>query len=172
MRGMAKAMSCILVVEDDRAVRDLLVAFLKAGGYDKVVTAGNAEEAYFYIFKDRGLDIHLVLLDLVLPNASGLALIRRVRASKFPRRRATPIVVLTGRTDTGTYKAASRRGIQGYLMKPLSAGLLLDTVHNVLAAAGSPLATLGHKPAGEPQETEAEPPPPAQLIEEPAKTAD
>lgn len=137
---MAKPISCILVVEDDRAVRELLVAFLKSGGYDNVVTAGNAEEAYFYIFKDRGLSIQVVLLDLVLPNASGLALIRRVRASKFPKRRALPIIVLTGRTDTGTYKAAARRGIQGYLMKPLSAGLLLDTVGAVLASSGSALA--------------------------------
>ncbi len=137
---MAKAISCILVVEDDRAVRDLRVAFLKKGGYEKVVTAGNAEEAYFYIFKDRGLDIQLVLLDLVLPNASGLALIRRVRGSKFPKRRATPIVVLTGRTDTDTYQAASRRGIQGYLMKPISPALLLEKVREALLAAGSPLA--------------------------------
>ena len=170
---MAKAMSCILVVEDDRTVRHLLVAFLKAGGYDKVVTAGNAEEAYFYIFKDRGLDIHLVLLDLVLPNASGLALIRRVRASKSPRRRNTPIIVLTGRTDTGTYKAAARRGIQGYLMKPLSSGLLLDTVYKVLSTAGSPLAAEGRKPAEEPEDAEAATsPPPPELIEEPAKNAD
>ncbi len=136
---MNKPISCILVVEDDRAVRDLLVAFLKSGGYDNVVTAGNAEEAYFYIFKDRGLHIHLVLLDLVLPNASGLALIRRVRASKFAARRKLPIIVLTGRTDTGTYQAAARRGVQGYLMKPISPGLLLETTQKVLMAAGSPM---------------------------------
>jgi len=136
---MPKAISCILVVEDDRAVRELLVAFLKSGGYDNIVTAGNAEEAYFYIFKDRGLDIQLVLLDLVLPNASGLALIRRVRASKFAHRRRLPIVVLTGRTDTDTYKAASRRGIQGYLMKPISAGLLLEKVKGVLGGSGAGL---------------------------------
>lgn len=170
---MAKAISCILVVEDDQAVRDLLVAFLKSGGYEKVVTAGNAEEAYFYIFKDGGLDIHLVLLDLVLPNASGLALLRRIRASKFPRRRNTPVVVLTGRTDTGTYKAASRRGIQGYLMKPISPGLLLDTVHNVLAKAASPMAAIGRKPVvnTEPKEDDA-PPPPPELLEEQSKNAD
>lgn len=130
---MSKVIPCVLVVEDDRAVRDLLVAFLKSGGHEKVVTAGNAEEALFYVFKDPGLDIRLALVDLVLPNASGLALIRKIRAAKSARRRALPIVVLTGRTDTETYKAASRRGIQGYLMKPVSAALLLRTVADVLA---------------------------------------
>jgi DNA-binding response OmpR family regulator len=133
-----KPIRCILVVEDDRAIRDLLVAFLKSGGFENVVAAGNAEEAFFYIFKDRGLHIQLALVDLVLPNASGLALIRRIRNAKSAHRRALPVVVLTGRTDTGTYKAAARRGIQGYLMKPISASLLVETVKKVLNGATGP----------------------------------
>ena len=108
---MGKRLPCILVVEDDRAVRELIVAFLKKGGHERIITAGNAEEALFYVFKDPGLLIQLALVDLVLPNASGLALIRRIRAAKAPWRRDLPIVVLTSRTDTETYKAAARRGI-------------------------------------------------------------
>ena len=130
---MARRIPCILVVEDDRAVRELIVAFLKKGGHEKIVTAGNAEEALFYIFKDPGLLIKVALVDLVLPNASGLALIRRIRAGKAPWRRGLPIVVLTSRADTETYKAAARRGIQAYLMKPVSAQLLLTAVAEVMA---------------------------------------
>lgn len=129
---MRKIIPCLLVVEDDSAVRDLIVAFLKKGGHERIVTAGNAEEALFYVMKDPGLDIRLALIDLVLPNASGLALIRKIRDAKSPRRRAIPVVVLTSRTDTDTYKMAARRGIQGYLMKPVSAELLLKTVADVL----------------------------------------
>ena len=129
---MAKRIPCILVVEDERAVRDLLVAFLKTGGYTDVVTAGNAEEAAFYIFKDQGLHIRLAIVDLVLPNANGLTLIRRMRNAKAEWRRKIPVLVLTGRTDTDTYRAAARRGIQGYLMKPISADLLVNTVRNIL----------------------------------------
>ena len=69
---MGKRLPCILVVEDDRAVRELIVAFLKKGGHDKIITAGNADEALFYIFKDPGLLIKLALVDLVLPNAAVL----------------------------------------------------------------------------------------------------
>jgi DNA-binding NarL/FixJ family response regulator len=65
-------------------------------------------------------------------------MIRRVRNAKSPRRKALPVVVLTGRTDTDTYQAAVRRGIQGYLMKPISPGLLVETVNKVLAARGIP----------------------------------
>lgn len=141
-----KAVPCILVVEDERAVRDLIVAFLKTAGY-AVVTAGNAEEAAYYILKDRGLDIRLAIVDLVLPNANGLTLIRKLRATKDQRVRALPVVVLTGRTDTDTYKMAARRGIQAYLMKPVSCALLLETVAKVLGPGAAALRTGPAAPA-------------------------
>lgn len=137
---MSKAVPCILVVEDERAVRDLIVAFLKTVGY-VVVTAGNAEEAAYYILKDRGLDIRLAVVDLMLPNANGLTLIRKLRQAKSVRRRALPVIVLTGRTDTETYKAAARRGIQAYLIKPVSCALLLETVAKVLGPGAAALQT-------------------------------
>ncbi len=145
-----RPLKCILVVEDDRAVRDLIVAFLKNGGFTNVVTAGNAEEALYHLYKDPGLEVQLALVDLVLPNASGLALIRKVRSSKSLRRRNIPMVVLTSRTDTETYQAAARRGIQGYLMKPVSADMLVNTINTVLAAhiAPAPPATRKTKSKG------------------------
>lgn len=160
---MGKRLPCILVVEDDRAVRELIVAFLKKGGHEKIITAGNAEEALFYIFKDPGLLIQLALVDLVLPNASGLALIRRIRAAKVPWRRTLPIVVLTSRTDTETYKAASRRGIQGYLMKPVSAQLLQTTVAEVMA--GKRPSMIAGAPLNPPENQASDVPPPPTLDE-------
>jgi len=138
----------ILVVEDERAVRDLIVAFLKSGGHQNIVVAGNAEEALFYVFKDSSLNIQLAVVDLVLPNASGLALIRKIRGAKSVKRKTTPIVVLTGRTDTDTYRAAARRGIQGYLIKPVSPSLLIETVNKVMIARGM----TPPKPTGKPAE--------------------
>jgi len=138
---MSKPIKCILVVEDDRAVRDLIVAFLKNGGFPNVVTAGNAEEALYHMFKDAGLEIELALVDLVLPNSSGLAMIRKVRSAKSLKPRNLPMVVLTSRTDTETYQAAVRRGMQGYLMKPVSADFLISTVKKVLAQR-----SIGHSP--------------------------
>lgn len=149
---MGKAIPCILVVEDERAVRELLVAFLKTAGYS-TVTAGNAEEAAYYLFKDKGLDVRLALVDLMLPNANGLTLIRKLRASKRVRCHDLPVIVLTGRADTGTYKAASRRGIQAYLMKPVSCALLLETVAKVLGPMAAALKTAA--PAAAPQALES-----------------
>ena len=149
---MGKAIPCILVVEDERAVRDLLVAFLKTAGYS-TATAGNAEEAAYYIYKDKGLDIRLALVDLVLPNANGLTLIRKLRESKFAHRCGLPVIVLTGRTDTATYKAAARRGIQSYLKKPVSCSLLLETVAKVLGPHAAALQI--NPPAAAPQALES-----------------
>ncbi|MEQ9448040.1 MAG: response regulator [Rhodospirillaceae bacterium] len=130
----SRPIRCLLVVEDDRAVRDLIVAFLRKGGYEDVITAGNAEEATHHIFKDSGLIIQAAIVDLVLPNASGLALIRKIRNAKSSRRRGIPVIVLTSRTDTETYRAAVRRGIHHYLMKPVSPDMLLEAVSKVLGA--------------------------------------
>jgi two-component system chemotaxis response regulator CheY len=98
------------------------------------------------LFRDRELRVDLLLLDLMLPNASGLTVIRKLREAKTPRRKNLPVIVITGRTDTETYKMATRRGIHGYLLKPLSAALLNETVNGVLAAHGhkppKPLDTL------------------------------
>lgn len=146
-------------------MRELIVAFLKKGGHEKIITAGNAEEALFYIFKDPGLLIKVALVDLVLPNASGLALIRRIRAAKAPWRRGLPIVVLTSRTDTDTYKAAARRGIQAYLMKPVSAQLLINTVAEVMAGK-KPSMTSGT--AEKPIDNEISDVPPPPTLDDPA----
>ncbi|TAL00944.1 MAG: response regulator [Rhodospirillaceae bacterium] len=147
---------CILVVEDDKLTREIVVAFLRRGGYTNIVEAGLAEQAMFHIFKDRDLHIHLALVDLMLPNANGLTLIRKIRESKKAAKKNLPVIVMTGRTDTDTYKMAARRGVQGYLLKPLSAALLNETVGKVLTARGikppvpaEPLSTLAGPPANQ-----------------------
>src|ERR1700761_2887391 len=135
---------CILVVEDDRVTRQIVVGFLKRGGYTNIVEASLAEQAIFHLFRDPDLKVQLALVDLMLPNASGLTVIRKLRESKAPWRKQMPVVVMTSRTDTETYKMAARRGVQGYLIKPLSAALVVETAGKVLAAAGvKPPAPVG-----------------------------
>jgi len=152
---------CILVVEDDRLTREIVVAFLRRGGYTDIIQAGLAEQAIFYLFKDRDLEIHLALVDLMLPNASGLTLIRKIRESKKAARKFMPVVVMTGRTDTDTYKMATRRGIQGYLLKPLSAALLNETVGKALIGRGikppAPVESISDRPGSPPMSQELPP---------------
>ncbi len=150
---------CVLVVEDDRLIRQIVVAFLKRGGYTNIVEAGLAEEAIFHLFRDKDLQINAALIDLMLPNASGLTVIRKLRNSKRPWRRNLPIAVITSRTDTETYKMAARRGIQAYLLKPLSASLVNETVGKLLAGVG----IRAPKPLGELDAMAGPPPTSAEL---------
>jgi DNA-binding response OmpR family regulator len=126
----------ILVLEDDQVTRQIIVGFLKRGGYTNIIEAALAEQAVFHLFRDRDLRINAAIVDLMLPNASGLMVIRKLREAKMLWRKQLPVVVLTSRTDGDTYKMAERRGIQGYLIKPVSAALLVETVGKVLTAAG------------------------------------
>ena len=135
---------CVLVVEDDLLTRQIIVAFLRRGGYTDIIEAGLAEHAIAHLFRDRDLRINVALVDLMLPNASGLTVIRKLRDSKKAWRRNLPVAVITSRTDTETYKMAARRGIQAYLLKPLSAALVNETVGKLLTGVGlKPPAPLG-----------------------------
>ena len=135
---------CVLVVEDDLLTRQIIAAFLKRGGYTNIVEAGLAEQAVAHLFRDKDLHVQVALIDLMLPNASGLSVIRKLRNSKRPWRRNLPVAVITSRTDTETYKMATRRGIQAYLLKPLSAAMVNDTVGKLLTDVGvKPPAPLG-----------------------------
>ncbi len=133
---MAVRSPCILVVEDDRLTRQVVVQFLKRGGYTNILEASLAEQAIGILFKDRQTQVNLAIIDLMLPSASGLSIIRKLRNAKAAWRKNMPVAVMTGRTDTDTYKMAARRGIQAYLLKPVSAALLVETVGKLLAAHG------------------------------------
>ena len=84
--------AALLIVEDDAATRHLIQTYLEAHGY-QVAEAGSAREA-LRAWDARRPD--LIVLDLGLPDADGLAVIRRVR-----RDATTPILVLSARGRGG-----------------------------------------------------------------------
>jgi len=111
--------STILVVEDDDATRTFLADNLAADGYDLLVAdcAADALRLLERKFPD------LVLLDLGLPDASGLELLRRVRQSDGAVGRVdpvTPVMVLSGRTSELDRVRGFDRGADDYVCKPFS----------------------------------------------------
>jgi DNA-binding response OmpR family regulator/signal transduction histidine kinase len=109
----------ILVVEDDEPTRTFLADNLTADGYELLV-ADNAADALVQLetkFPD------LALIDLGLPDRSGLEVIERVRASDGVASRidpSVPIVVLTGRTGELDRLRGFERGCDDYVCKPFS----------------------------------------------------
>jgi DNA-binding response OmpR family regulator len=114
----------VLVVEDDAAIRAGIADALAFHGYAAV----QAERG------DTGLDkaLHggcdLVILDLVLPGADGLAVLREVRRA----RPTLPVIILTARGDERDRVAGLRQGADDYVVKPFGIHELLARVDAVL----------------------------------------
>src|SRR5688572_30818339 len=107
-------MTKVLVVEDDTAIQELLVAWLKQSGY-QVVQALSAEAALEAIKRELP---DVVVLDWMLPKMSGLALARHLRADR--RTKSLPIIMLTARGDEPDKLAGLEHGADDYLTKPFS----------------------------------------------------
>jgi DNA-binding response OmpR family regulator len=113
----------ILVVDDDPKIVALVRAYLERERF-RVVTAGDGRAAI------RAIEEHsprLVVLDLMLPEVDGLAVIRRARAMGD-----VPILVLSARGSTGDRIQGLSEGADDYLPKPFSPAELVARVRTIL----------------------------------------
>jgi len=120
---MTQAMHQVLVIEDEPAIRTVLRVLLEAEGY-RVVEADTALRAEI---EARSHKPDLLLIDLGLPDADGLKVIRRVRAWS-----QVPIVVLSARTQEEQKVAALDAGADDYVTKPFSSPELLARLRAAL----------------------------------------
>lgn len=121
----------ILVVDDDAKIVRLVRTYLEREGY-RVVTAADGPGAL------DAIETHepaLVVLDLMLPELDGRAVIRAVRRDDEAAR--TPILVLSARSSTIDRIAGLEDGADDYLPKPFSPAELVLRVKSILRRAGS-----------------------------------
>ncbi len=116
----------ILIVEDEPAIRDLVAFALRKAGYEPVHAADGREAAA--AIAERVPD--LILLDWMLPGASGLELARRWRREDLTR--DVPIIMLTARGEENDRVSGLESGIDDYVVKPFSARELLARIKAVL----------------------------------------
>lgn len=114
----------ILVIEDDAAIRRGVVDALRSERYD-VAEAGNGTAGLDLV---RRGEFDLMLLDLVLPGADGMDILRETRAL-LP---TMPIIILTARGDERDRIEGLKRGADDYIVKPFSLGELLARVEAVI----------------------------------------
>ena len=114
----------ILVVEDDRTLRQALVFNLEREGYE-VRGAVDGEQA-LAAARDGGVD--LMLLDLMLPGMSGLEVLRTMRAEGID----TPVVILSAKGGEVDRVVGLKVGADDYIPKPFSRPELLARVESVL----------------------------------------
>ena len=122
----------ILHVEDDRSLQKLVrVALEQLGGY-AVRTAANGAEA---LACAGGCAPGLLLLDLDLPDMSGIATLRGLRA--LPGLADVPAVFLTATRSPEMQAELAALGVREVLPKPFRPRLLVQAVQRVLTGAGS-----------------------------------
>jgi DNA-binding response OmpR family regulator len=113
----------VLVVEDDDAIRELVAFHLTRAGLE-VVEAGDAAGAWSALER-----VDAVVLDWMLPDASGIAWLRRMRNGE---RGATPVLMLTARASEFDRVEGLDAGADDYLVKPFSAAELVARVRALL----------------------------------------
>ena len=132
----------ILVVDDDAKIVRLVRTYLERDGFT-VVTAADGPAAL------EAIETHqpaLVVLDLMLPELDGRAVIRAVRRDEEAAH--TPILVLSARSSTIDRIAGLEDGADDYLPKPFSPAELVLRVKSILRRAGAASAA-GAAPASE-----------------------
>ncbi len=101
----------ILVVDDDKGVREALSEFLLSLGYT-VEMAENGEDA---LNQYRKGDFDVIMADLIMPNMDGMELLRRIRDIKNDE---VIFLMITGHPSIGTAVEAINRGADDYITKP------------------------------------------------------
>jgi len=104
----------ILVVEDEKEIRDLLAHYLRKEGFSPLL-ASDGESA---ILKARKEKPDLILLDILLPKADGLKVLRAIRSDDAIGR--TPVMMLTAKGDETDRVVGLELGADDYIPKPFS----------------------------------------------------
>ncbi len=113
----------ILIVEDEDILREIVKDYLLSEGYE-VLEAADGKEA-LALFEEH--EIHLIILDIMLPELDGWSICRRVRKSSN-----VPIIMLTARVDEDDTLLGFELGADDYVTKPYSPPILLARVKRLI----------------------------------------
>jgi two-component system phosphate regulon response regulator OmpR len=121
----------LLVVDDDRRIRDLLSRFLNGEGY-RVTTADNAADARA---KLGSLSFDLLVLDVMMPGETGFQLAKSLRQTS-----SVPILMLTARAEADSRITGLELGADDYVSKPFEPRELSLRIGNILRRTIAPPA--------------------------------
>ena len=116
----------VLIADDDPDIRELVRYRLERSGYD-VAAAGDGEEA---LALAESLRPALCVFDVMMPKLDGYELTRRLRAD--PATAATPVILLTARSQEADVERGFAAGADDYIRKPFSPEELRARVQAVL----------------------------------------
>ena len=120
----------VLVADDEPHIGHIIRLKLEQGPY-QVVLVSDGREALEHLQGTEPID--LVLLDIMMPHASGLEVL--AEAKRMPHRRDTPVIILTAKGQDADRRQAMELGAVDFFTKPFSPKKLLARVDELFGAA-------------------------------------
>ncbi|MDQ0509097.1 Transcriptional regulatory protein walR [Aedoeadaptatus ivorii] len=100
----------ILITDDDAAILDFVESVLREDGFEHISRAKNQQEALDILARE---DIHMAILDIILPDGSGFAIIQQIRKSSN-----MPVLFLSAVSDVDKQYSGFDLGADDYIVKP------------------------------------------------------
>ena len=119
----------ILVADDEPHIRRILATILEKAGYS-VCQACDGADALAVLEAPESPDFFI--LDLMMPGASGMDVLQRIRS--HPRHQRTPVIILTAKGQDADRDAAMEAGADDFVTKPFSPKKLLSRIQEILSA--------------------------------------
>jgi two-component system chemotaxis response regulator CheY len=116
----------ILIVDDDLTTRKLLGLFLKSKGYE-VAYAENGIDGLEKLGQENP---NMIISDLNMPYMDGIEFVKSVRSD--PDRAELPILMVTTEGDPEERERALSVGVNGYLVKPVTAEVVIQNIRHIL----------------------------------------
>ncbi|GAA5170432.1 response regulator [Viridibacterium curvum] len=123
----------VVVVDDNDTTRAMLRGILRQEGAEVLGEAKDGESA---VAACKRLKPRLVCLDVMMPGANGVEVLREVRA-ELPE---TRVLMVTGSTDRDTVQSAISGGASGYVVKPFNAARVIAAVQQAFSRPVPPAA--------------------------------
>jgi len=130
----------VLIVDDDRDVREVLVETFRLAGFD-VLAAANGLEALLYVKRERP---DAVVLDLMMPRLGGVEALKRIRSYNPGIR----VLVVTGNIDPELQRQATAAGAAAVFTKPVPAATLVSALAGAPPPPPAPVAAVPAPEAG------------------------
>ncbi len=121
---MSKPVTIVMIEDDEGHARLIERNIRRSGVNNEIISFGNGTEAKKYLFGDSGTGpLHsgralLILLDLNLPDMTGMEILREIKRDKYLR--TSPVVVLTTTDDSQEIKRCYELGCNVYITKPVN----------------------------------------------------
>ncbi|MGE4064047.1 MAG: response regulator [Rhodospirillaceae bacterium] len=118
-----------VVIDDDRAILQVVEAFLNAAHVGGVIPAISGFTA-LNLLADKTKKVDCIICDHSMPTMTGLSLLQQVRGGKHPNiPRALPFIMLTSSGQEDVVRAAISLDVHAYVKKPVTKDLLVKAIH-------------------------------------------